>query len=653
MNLVDYVVLPKELTDFERRYLARVNRIALWFFAAHVPLFTAIAWFNDTHPLLALALTAAVMTGPLLATKTVRNPRTISVVFGVTAMAMGGLLVNFGRGPMTIEMHFYFFVLLALLSVFGNPMPIVAAAVTVVLHHALLWALFPEAVFNYDAPFWAVALHGTFVIMESVAACFVARSFFDNVIGLERIVQARTAALDLRNREMSLILDNVGQGFLTLDRSAAVPSERSAILRTWFGEPKPGETLHGWVSGVDASVGAWLEVGWDSVFDDVLPTELAIDQLPKRILAKERHLEFEYRPILQGATLEKLLVVISDVSQRVERDAAEVAQSEILAVFERVVADRAGFLGFLEEAARLVLAIGDSSQALTERLRALHTLKGNLGIYGITGLAAYCHQVESAVQEGEDGLSAEACAGVAQRWQAFLGRLSGILGSGSEDMLQVARSEYDGIRSALRDGQLDNAQLLRRLDRWMREPVEGRLQHLGEQAKGLAKRLGKGDIEVSVSAPSVRTSGQHWAPFWSAMVHVIRNSVDHGFPSEGEPAQGSPLRLELSAEERDGAIVVTVRDNGRGVDWVAVKSKAQSLGLPSATPADLELALYADGLSTKQEATELSGRGVGMAAVLHECQALGGRVTLESGTGTGTTFRFIVPDRPTLRPQAA
>lgn len=655
MKFFSYIVLPKEISDFERGYLRRVNRIALAFFALHIPVYTAIAWFNDTRPALAFGLTLLVFLGPLVASRALQNPRSVSLVFGITAMAMGGLLVNFGRGPMTIEMHFYFFVLLALLSVFGNPLPIVVAAVTVTLHHAVFWALFPEAVFNYEASLGAVALHATFVALESAAACFVARSFFDNVIGLDRIVQARTLALDLRNLELSLILDNVGQGLLTVDRAANVPAERSAILGSWFGAPVPGETLFSWVSRVDASAGAWLEVSWDSAFDDILPVEVTLDQFPKRLRAGKRHLELEYRPIFSGKAVDKLLVVVSDVSDRVERDEAELLQRELLAAFQRVLSDRLGFLDFLDEAARLVAAVSNSTLTHVERLRALHTLKGNLAIFGIGGLAKHCHDLESAVHENDEALDPATCAELERLWQAFTGRLARILEASPDGVLNIARSEYDALRVALRDGKLDNMQVLSRLDRWLWEPVEKRLQQMGDQAKGLAKRLGKGEVEVQIAAANVRVTGKRWAPFWSAMVHIIRNSVDHAFENEAERQKGAGTKtpkLELSAEERDGAVVIIVRDNGRGIDWEAVRSRAESLGLAARTRADLEQALFADGLSTKREVSDVSGRGVGMAAVLRECQALGGRITIESSSA-GTMFRFTIPDRPTVRPSSA
>jgi signal transduction histidine kinase len=195
--LCKYLVLPAHMSNFERDYLTRINRVALWFFVAHLPVFTLLAFFNRTEPLMAIALTSIVLIGPFLAVRFLKSLRTVSVIMGITAMFMGALLVHFGQGPVQIEMHFYFFVLLALLAVFANPVVIIAATVTVALHHLALWFLLPASVFNYEAPVWVVAVHALFVILEAIGACFMARGFFDNVVELDQHVQERTEKLSV------------------------------------------------------------------------------------------------------------------------------------------------------------------------------------------------------------------------------------------------------------------------------------------------------------------------------------------------------------------------------------------------------------------------------------------------------------------------
>ncbi|MGH8237602.1 MAG: hypothetical protein ACREXP_11350, partial [Steroidobacteraceae bacterium] len=230
MQFTQYLILPREITPFERGYLARLNKIALVFFFLHIPALMAVAWVAHTRPLFALTLGLIVMSGPTIAYRTIKNPRALSVVYGITAMFMGGLLVHFGQGPVQIEMHFYFFALLAMLCMFANPAVNLAAAVTVALHHLIVWLLVPGSVFNYDAQWWVVLVHAGFVVLETVAACYISRQFFDNVIGLEKIVQARTASLNEKQRDMRLILDNVEQGLITIDPDGAMAGEYSHMI---------------------------------------------------------------------------------------------------------------------------------------------------------------------------------------------------------------------------------------------------------------------------------------------------------------------------------------------------------------------------------------------------------------------------------------
>ena len=87
--------------------------------------------------------------------------------------------------------------------------------------------------------------------------------------------------------------------------------------------------------------------------------------------------------------------------------------------------------------------------------------------------------------------------------------------------------------------------------------------------------------------------------------------------------------------------VISIRDDGRGIDWDAVRRRAETCGLPSTTFGDLERALFADGFSTKDVVTAISGRGVGMAVIAEVTKQLGGRIAVSSNVGQGTIFEFM------------
>jgi two-component system chemotaxis sensor kinase CheA len=642
-KLLRYLALPEEISSFESDYLSRINRIGLLFLLAHVPVMAVLAYLNGTGALLALALAAAVFLGPLLAYFTLSNPRSVSMTYGVAAMFMGGVLVHVGQGPMQIEMHFYFFAVLAMLAVFGNPMVIVAAAATVGLHHLVLWWLIPRSVFNYEAPVWVVAVHGVFIVLESVAATFIARGFFDNVIGLERIVQRRTAELDACNRDMRLVLDQVGQGLLTIDRKGAPSVERSREFHRWFPSTKDGaETIFDLFERASPAFAARSRVAWEQVVDGLMPLSLTLGQMPSRLVAGERQLSLAYAGVEEGESPERFLVVVTDVTAEAKRHLAETERRETLEVFERILSDRSAVEGFFEEGAALAEAILSREVAdLTAVGRALHTLKGNSALFGLSGLSAACHDLETWIAEENRLPTEEACARLRAHWDALVGRVDRLLGK-RRGLLEIDRDDYDALEQSARRGAGADV-LLTKIQALKLEPTERRLQRFAEQARRVALRLEK-DVDVKVDSASARVDPQVWRGFWSSFIHVVRNAVDHGVELADErTANGKPPRgtIWLRTYVRDDEFLVEVADDGPGVDWSRIVERAKELGFDAATEAERRNALFRDGVSTATRLTDISGRGIGMGAAKEATEALGGRIEIETELHRGTTVRMI------------
>jgi two-component system chemotaxis sensor kinase CheA len=198
------------------------------------------------------------------------------------------------------------------------------------------------------------------------------------------------------------------------------------------------------------------------------------------------------------------------------------------------------------------------------------------------------------------------------------------------------------------------------LERLTREPIEVRFRRAAQQARGLAARLGRAEPVIKIDGNGVRLPREGWATFWAAFVHLVRNAVDHGLESAiAREAKGKPPfgTIELSSVEIAGRVVIGIKDDGRGVDWELVRSKAAKVGLPSDDAEDLKNALFGDGFSTREEASTTSGRGMGMQAVRDACRAMDGTIEIHSEQDQGTTITISIPlappsqgTRETLRP---
>ena len=134
------------------------------------------------------------------------------------------------------------------------------------------------------------------------------------------------------------------------------------------------------------------------------------------------------------------------------------------------------------------------------------------------------------------------------------------------------------------------------------------------------------------------------------LTHLIRNAVDHGLETTEERIKaGKPETgvVTLSAAHHSGRIVITVADDGRGIDRTRVRAKAVERGiiLPDAVLSDEEVdnLIFAPGFSTAATVSNISGRGVGMDVVRKNVQALGGRIGIHSKFGSGSSFSLSLP----------
>ena len=182
-------------------------------------------------------------------------------------------------------------------------------------------------------------------------------------------------------------------------------------------------------------------------------------------------------------------------------------------------------------------------------------------------------------------------------------------------------------------------------------PVESVFLRFPRLVRDLAARLGK-QVDLRLEGADTELDRTVVDALGDPLVHLVRNALDHGLetPSERIAAGKAPTGvLELAARHAGGHVIVAVRDDGRGIDPAAVGRAALERGLLDAdAAAALDAAaaaelLFAPGFSTVSEATDVSGRGVGMDAVRERVHALGGEVTLTSVLGTGTLAQLRLP----------
>jgi len=186
-------------------------------------------------------------------------------------------------------------------------------------------------------------------------------------------------------------------------------------------------------------------------------------------------------------------------------------------------------------------------------------------------------------------------------------------------------------------------------------PVSGLFQRLTRVAHDAARVEGRQVVVETVGEETGLDRAVQDKAF-EPLLHVVRNAVSHGIepPAQreeaGKPAAG---RVTLEAARSGNTLVLSVRDDGRGLDYAAIEAKGRRLGLIA--PADrpgvdrLNALIFQSGFSTREEANAVAGRGVGMDVVAREVDRLHGTIEIESESGRGTRLCVRLPARLSLQ----
>ncbi len=299
---------------------------------------------------------------------------------------------------------------------------------------------------------------------------------------------------------------------------------------------------------------------------------------------------------------------------------------------------------------------GRSIRVAVDALDQLGALAGDLVVEGARAnlrsqdLAALLERIN---RMGDQLLAmADRLAALAPSEASALARLESDLHLLRDDTFRYVRRNADGVNAL-------QAHLARLAD----AVAESRLVSLSSvfsafprQVRDLARDQGK-EVELEVSNAEVGVDRGILGEVRDAMVHLLRNAVDHGIESprerveKGKPPKG---RIAIDVRASGGMLAIDVEDDGRGIAPAQLRERALARSLISAAQAAamgdreaLELIFLPD-FSTREEVTELSGRGVGMGVVKQKVESLGGSVSVWSTPGKGTRFSLRLPQSMAL-----
>jgi HPt (histidine-containing phosphotransfer) domain-containing protein len=497
---------------------------------------------------------------------------------------------------------------------------------------------------------------------------------------LEKHIEHVEGVVDERTKDIRSILQSIEEGIFTFELGAqgaiVLGREMSRFGRQEFlthderEAPEASVLLEALgLSREECSV--VLSIILSVLGEDELNLEFNFANLPRHLNHEGgRALEMDWLPVLgvveggsERQVIRKILLAIRDVTERekmrkvVQRKGLESEMMLEIIGLGRIKALQ-GVTGLMsifamarKEVANLDRGKGSEKKVFVKR--ALHTAKGLARGFGFQKLSLKIHELENSLAEGALGELEAFAAGeeAARSYEALAYKIyePSSLTDLADNEAEVARKRmelmsYEILQDEGLGTEQDRQRIVATIERAL-QLSEGKklLKHilapLEAEKNSLAKLLNKLEPELVVDDGLAFPANDDISlRLLSIFLHLIRNAMDHGIESPEERANSGKLpqgRIMIKSSYDHGVLVITVCDDGRGLDISRLSRIIEAKrGRPPKTDEETALIVFESGISTKEQATEISGRGVGMDAVLAAVHAMGGEVQIRLGPGT-------------------
>lgn len=492
---------------------------------------------------------------------------------------------------------------------------------------------------------------------------------------LERMVEERTRELRETNRLLATILDSLGQGILVFDRSGTCLPVFSKICEKMFGLSPAGRSVADLLrlDGVDrAMLDKWIEAIFAEMlsFDDLVPLG------PSKLMFGDRHVALDFQPMRdERKALHGMVLVATDKTEEMKARQDAERERGLARRIVRIIQHRQQFRMFVSEAERICddsIAVLRSERDIDgeELARHLHTIKGGAASFSLTEIAEVAHRCEDSLtahlrMRTPSGpwplvLRDELASGIEtmQRMLAdFLQQhafLAGAAVANGERLVEIPATVLAEWYRRLQDPSAALRLSGEILESWVREPVSKAFLHIDDSLQDLAKSLGKRLKTFKVEGGDLRVLPESFSDLFPTFIHAFRNAVDHGIetPEERSAAGKDPegrISIRFTRVEETGArwLKVEINDDGRGIDPARIRTRLADRSLPfdaNASDDEVVQAVFRDDFSTAAAVTEISGRGVGLAAIKRQAEKMGGWARMHSSLGSGSVLTVMVPE---------
>ncbi len=487
---------------------------------------------------------------------------------------------------------------------------------------------------------------------------------------LEKLVEARTAELNLVNQTLKAILNSLGQGFFTFNADGECGSVfTKACEEILEGTPKNRKAWE--VLGVQQGELEQFKKWSESVFKEFLPFEdmkgLGPDIYPH---SQNKRVVLDYFPIRREADkISDVVVVATDKTAEFEAQKALENERQFASMVVKYMKNKEQFLQFLASVRqsfkplRAMALKPMNSEELNESFRILHTLEGEAGTFSLAELkqlSRVCQHIlepfkgKSQLDGPSLGEYGEALAGMENHFEAFLKANNGIFNVPEGDVARTVEISLPSLHQFLSELEEDPSNpglSLRFQEQFLKIPMESCLKYFDGLIQGVAERVDKRVKPLLIEDGGLRIYPEPYQKIFSGLVHAFRNAVDHGLetPDEREWGGKDPAgQIKVHVEFQNGFFHMDISDDGKGIDPAVIREKLKSKfpykDFTSQSDEEIIQSVCMPGFSSRESVGEFSGRGVGLDALREELLRAGGSLHIQSKVGEGTVIHLEFPE---------
>jgi len=480
---------------------------------------------------------------------------------------------------------------------------------------------------------------------------------------LEKKVKQRTKEVEEKSQNISNLLNNAAQGFLYFDKNMIIGSEYSKEAKKIFSQD---------ISGLDISKLLYDDED-DRLFfistlqgildEDEFRQEILISLLKKEFKIDNIFIEVEYKVLDKNS----FMMIITDVTATKKLTQKIKDEQQVLKMVVEIITSLEQFISIKNDYEKFIQNIDNykSLNMLSNLRKEIHTYKGLFAQKEMLHVVKQLHEFESLIDENlkqntiDQSIKDISTTDVLDWLNKDINILKDILGENFFDKsnnIVIDKNRIDELHNKIvkfaeSKGINDFSFIKDGIKQLKYSNIKIFLKPYEKLVDQLALRLEKHINPLIINTQDIYLSDDY-KPFLNSLVHIFRNSVDHGIESaqkREELAKDLYGTITCDVIKKDDNLIIKIKDDGQGIDEDKIKALAIQKAIYSQDEIEkmdkkeILLIIFEDAFSTSKTISDISGRGVGLASIIKELNILNGTIDIQNNFTQGVEFIFTIP----------